>query len=164
MTAPIPGSYWVSPGRLLAGAYPAPGGEAEAREALRRLGEAGVTVVVDLTEEGEYGLPPYTAHLKGMRAARRSIADFSAPSAEEMREILDLLDAELDAGGVVYIHCYGGRGRTGTVVGCHLVRQGQTGEEALATIARLRAEAGCSGDSPETDEQRALVLGWERSA
>lgn len=163
LSSPIASSYWVVPGRLLAGAYPATGDEAEAREALRRLGDAGVTFVVDLTEEGEYG-PPYVTLLQGMRAVRRSIADFSAPSPDEMREILDLIDAELDAGNVVYVHCYGGRGRTGTVVGCHLVRHGQTGEEALATIARLRAAADCSGESPETDAQRELVLGWTEPA
>ena len=155
-----PSSYWAAPGRLLAGPYPMP--SAATLDTLRRLADVGVTVVFDLTEEGEYGLPLYADHLEGIRAVRRSIQDFSCPSVEEMREILDLVDAELDAGEVVYVHCYGGRGRTGTVVGSWLVRHGQSGEEALATIARLRADAGLEGESPETDEQRALVLGWEK--
>ena len=35
----------------------------------------------------------------------------------------------------VYVHCWGGIGRTGTVVGCWLVRHGMTGDEALAEFA-----------------------------
>ena len=46
--APTDGSYWVEPGRLLAGSYP---------EDVQALQAAGVTLFVDLTEEGE--LPPY---------------------------------------------------------------------------------------------------------
>ena len=45
----------------------------------------------------------------------------------------------LAGGRTVYLHCRGGIGRTGTVLGCYLVRQGQTAEEALASI-----------DGPET--------------
>jgi protein-tyrosine phosphatase len=72
-----------------------------------------------------------------------------------MRRTLDMIDAELAAGGVVYVHCRGGCGRTGMVVGCHLVRRGLAGEVALARVEEL-----CGGSCPETDEQRAMVLGW----
>ena len=142
-----PGAYWVRPGRLLAGPYP---------RQVDRLREAGVTLFLDLTEEGEYGLPPYATLLDGAtRAVRQAVPDFSCPAPERMTEILDLLDAELAAGSVVYVHCYGGVGRTGTVVGCWLVRHGATGEEALEEIARLRG-----GPAPETAEQRELILSW----
>ena len=33
----------------------------------------------------------------------------------------------------MYLHCWGGVGRTGTVVGCWLVRHGRTGDEALGS-------------------------------
>lgn len=139
------GSYWVEPGRLLAGRYV---------EDVPALHAAGVTLFVDLTEEGE--LPPYAAAVAvPVRHARRPIADFSVTTVEEMRETLDLIDAELAAGGVVYLHCRGGCGRTGTVVACRLVRHGLTAEEALA-----RVEALCGWSCPETEEQRAMVRGW----
>ena len=48
-----------------------------------------------------------------------------------MREILDHLRTRLDSGHKVYVHCWGGIGRTGTVVGCHLVEQGMTADQAL---------------------------------
>ncbi len=147
MTGPIPDSYWVERGRLLAGAYPG--------ERLARFSEVGVTVFLDLTEEGEYGVAPYAPLLgDGIRAVRVPVRDHSHPSRAEMARILDLLDELLAAEEVVYLHCLGGIGRTGTVVGCHLVRHGMSGEEALDTIARLR------GVPPETPEQRRFVLDW----
>ena len=147
MREPVPGSYWVEPGRLLAGAHPG------AR--LERFREAGVSVFLDLTEEGEYGLDAYEPLLgDGSRAVRIPIRDRTHPGREEMVRILDLIDGLLADGEVVYVHCYGGIGRTGTVVGCHLVRHGLSGEEALATVARLR------GLPVEMAEQRQFVRSW----
>lgn len=151
MSPLFPGSYAVGPS-FLAGRYPEQG-EAAA------LVSAGTTLFLDLTEAGErasyaQALPPGVTH------RRMSIPDFSIPDTEGMRRILDELDAGLEAGGKVYLHCFGGLGRTGTVVGCFLVRHGLTGNEALARIRHLRTEAGCSPDSPETEAQRAMVRSW----
>ena len=126
-STPTPDSYWVEPGRLLAGAYP--------RE-LAPFRTAGVTAFLDLSG-GEYGIP-----------------DLSCPSRETRIRILDGIDELLAAGEVVYVHCLAGIGRTGTVVGCHLVRRGMNGPDALATVERLR------GAPPETAAQRRLVREW----
>jgi hypothetical protein len=78
---------------------------------------------------------PYAQWLDGRAEYRRcTIVDFGVPSPQEMTAILDVLDAALAAGRVVYLHCWGGVGRTGTVVGCYLVRHGMRGEEALAAL------------------------------
>jgi hypothetical protein len=148
----VPDSYWVESGALLAGEYPG--------EQLDSLREVGITSFVDLTEEGE--LQPYEPLLgAGVRYRRQSVRDFSCPSEDEMRAILDAIDGELARGETVYLHCWGGVGRTGTVVGCWLARHGLTGEKALDRLRSLRAASGkAARESPETDEQRALVLGW----
>jgi hypothetical protein len=73
---------------------------------------------------------------EGVRAVRTPLRDFTAPPREEMRMILDLIDSELTDGGAVYLHCYGGIGRTGTVVGCWLVRHGTPPEDAIEAIGR----------------------------
>lgn len=152
MEPPFPGSYRVGQG-LLAGRYPA-------RHEVRLLIAAGVTRFLDLTEAGER--EPYAPDLlPGVTGRRMPIPDFSIPDVEGMRKILDELDASLAAGRGVYLHCFGGLGRTGTVVGCHLVRHGLSGEEALARIRQLRTEAGCSPESPETEAQRAMVRAWQ---
>jgi protein-tyrosine phosphatase len=162
VTPPIRGSYWVVRGRLLAGEYPAAWRDDDSQSRLAAFREAGVTSFVDLTEEQE-GLTPYRPHLRaGTRFVRRAIRDFDCPTAQEMKETLDLIDAELDRGETVYVHCWGGRGRTGTVVGCWLVRHGLSGEAALARISELRRDVPGAGlhSSPETPEQRQLVRAW----
>jgi protein-tyrosine phosphatase len=150
--APTSGSYWVEPGALLAGEYPASTVEA--------LCTAGVGAFVDLTEDGE--LVPYADLLRaGTRHRRMPVVDLCCPSREEMVAILDEIDAARAAGQVVYVHCWGGVGRTGTVVGCWLVRHGRSGEAALELIRRQRAETPDGRrESPETPAQRAMVLGW----
>ena len=164
---PIPDSYWVRPGRLLAGEYPGAKEETQARRKVRRMLEAGVTFFLDLTEPGE--LKPYLPFLREEAQAmglsvehrRMPIRDLGTPSPEEMERILDSIDEAIEAGHTVYVHCWGGTGRTGTVVGCYLVRHGMSGEEALAEIARLRQGTPDGWKrSPETRRQRQMVLGW----
>jgi protein-tyrosine phosphatase len=63
----------------------------------------------------------------------------------------------------VYVHCRGGRGRTGTVVGCYLVRHGLTGQGALERIKELRRNEPTGHlPSPEAREQVEMVLSWEK--
>ena len=150
---PIPDSYWIEPGRFCAGRYPTAREDAD----LVAICEAGVDCFVDLTEAGEYGLALYDGELPdGVEYRRITIPDYSVPSVEGMREILDALDNALAGGRTVYLHCFGGRGRTGTVVGCWLVRHGMDGPAAIERIAEWRGDRR----SPETDEQRALILRW----
>ncbi len=166
----IPDSYWVRPGQLLAGEYPTDWTEALSRKRLRRLLEAGVTFFLDLTQAGEYGLKPYTPLLEQVAAElgeevehrRLPIRDHGTTSREGMAHILDTIDRALAEGKAVYVHCYAGIGRTGTVVGCYLARHGLSGEEALEEIARLREVTNSGGwsNSPETAAQREMVRGW----
>ena len=81
------------------------------------------------------------------------------PTAGHVMQILDDIDAVRAEGGTAYVHCWGGVGRTGTVVGCWLVRHGLDEGDAIATIAALRSEIG-GGPSPETAGQVALIRGW----
>lgn len=142
---PAPLSYWVIPGRLAAGAHPQAG---DGRMA--SLLAAGVDVFVDLTEEATE--PP-----AGVSVVRHPVVDFGLPSPGLTERILDDIDRVLDDGRVVFVHCHAGRGRTGTVVGCWLVRHGADPDTVLDVVARLR---DLPGDSPETDAQRAFVNEW----
>ena len=47
---PLPNSYWVLPGQLLAGEYPADPVPTVTAERLARLKQAGITCFIDLTD------------------------------------------------------------------------------------------------------------------
>ena len=57
MTPPFPNSYWLEPGRILCGEYPRDFDDLEDHEGMTSILQAGVSVFLDLTEEGE--LKPY---------------------------------------------------------------------------------------------------------
>lgn len=54
---------------------------------------------------------------------RKPTVDYSILTKSEMIEILDLIDSAVAERRQVVIRCWDGVGRTGTVVGCYLVRQ-----------------------------------------
>ncbi len=146
----------IEPGRLIAGRHPSAWGPENAWIEVRDLVDAGVTLFLDLTQEGE--LEPYASLVQAPRRyVNRSIRDFSVPTREELVAILDEIDAELAGGGIVYVHCWAGCGRTGVVVGSWLVRHGVDPRKALRRIAEARGP-GC----PQTLEQSTFVLDWQR--
>jgi hypothetical protein len=138
-------AWWVEPGRLLAGEYPGSLSVPKARAKLRILLDAGVDSFVDLTEKDE--LDPYATNLleeEALKAGRPvpSHRRFGIRDVSVLRddagydEIVDHIRNELDAGKRVYVHCWGGKGRTGTVIGCWLINN--DGLDYESTVHRMR--------------------------
>lgn len=168
---PISESYWVESGCLLAGEYPGGYDEERTRKRIDALIEAGLHTFIDLTQPNE--MLPYSSilleeaqvHVVKVKHQRFAIGDFGLPTPKQMLSILDTIDAELQAGRKIYLHCWGGIGRTGTTVGCYLVRRGKTGEEALRQLAEWWKSVPKSyyhQRSPETHEQMEFVRNWTR--
>ena len=164
-------TYWVIPGKFLAGEYPGDKELAKAREKINRFLEVGVRHFIDLTEFGESGLLPYEAILsEESRVAgimttyqRLPIRDNSVPSdALHLAKILFTIDCRIRHGGAVYVHCWGEVGRTGLVVACWLQEQGRTPKAALEELSTLwkTTEKGAWRKSPETPEQVDWVKTW----
>lgn len=179
-TVPVPvpfaHSYWVVPGKFLAGYYPGDTDPEEALKKLKGLLHAGIRHVINLMEEDERDMfmRPFIPYQEIFRRLAREMActvtcvsmpirDVDIPSRQEMRLILDGIDRAIAQERPVYVHCLGGKGRTGTVVGCYLARHGlANGEEALLMIRELRRnhpEARIT--SPETHDQRDFVKSWK---
>lgn len=167
---PISASYWVEPGRLLAGEYPGRPLEPVMRQRIIAFLRAGFDTFIDLTKAGER--EPYApilleeAEYYGLAVThqRFSIGDFSIPDAEQMRGILETIQNSLGAGRKVYLHCWAGVGRTGTTVGCYLVHQGMSGKKALAHLAKIYKTSTQSlyyGRTPETEAQVKFILNWK---
>lgn len=160
---PLPNSYWVVPGVLLAGEHPGGHSPGETRERLQRLMDAGVRCFIDLTHPDE--LDPYDSELPvPVDYLRKPIRDHSVPARREhMVEIQACIDHVLRTGVLTYVHCRAGIGRTGMVVGCFLVERGLSGEAALDELNRVWQQCKRSGSwphVPETDDQCEFVRGW----
>jgi hypothetical protein len=163
MDRPFPGSYWVEPARIAAGEYPGADGRLAALMAHKVGG------FVDLTTEiwlGGYAAEAARlAAAEGRDALHRHfpIRDRGVPEIDTMRAILDTIDAWRAAARPVYVHCYAGVGRTGMVIGCHLVRRGMAPADALAELGRLRQGTRYAHvPSPETEAQWEFVAKWKK--
>jgi hypothetical protein len=171
---PIPNSYWATP-LLIACEYPyAPSLKSQKLDALLL---SGVRTFIDLTEQGE--LSPYAPHLDE-RVAQLGIDvstveyhcfpihDRSLPqSVEYMCQILSVLRDNERRGRITAVHCRGGIGRTGMVIGCWLVECGlaEDGDEALEAIAKewkTVEKYKRFPHSPETGPQFEFVRNFRR--
>ena len=167
---PHPNCYFLTP-QFLAGEYPGAKSRAAARDKLSAILDAGVTAFFDLTEADE--LMPYEELLYELATEREAavqyerfpICDLQTPERpQQMVAILDAIDEALAAGHTVYLHCWGGVGGTGTVVGCWLVRHGYSADIALAHLGAHLAtmqKAYRVPRSPETDDQVTYVRTWK---
>jgi len=172
---PFPRAYCVSPGQLIAGCYPGDLEPAEARIKLEGLVRCQVGLVINLTEaeERNWDGKPFVdyrpmlndiAQTAGhnIRCERLSIRDNDVPTASHMQIILDRIDRANADEQVVYVHCWGGKGRTGMVVGCYLARHRiAVGDEALVLLNKLaKASPYDFGPVPQTEAQREFVRNW----
>lgn len=181
----IKNSYWVVPGEIMAGAFPGSYEDFNAKLRLRSLFDAGIRAFINLQEEGEMARSDkgYNENywdffriflknsgqneIEGGLVKRFSIPDKTVPSVELMKQILDEID-DLHAKKIpLYIHCWGGLGRTATVVGCWLMRHGMANRgSVIDEIFNLRSigvdPAYLAYKSPETDEQERFILAWQK--
>jgi ADP-ribosylglycohydrolase len=170
---PVPASYWVVPGRFLAGEHPGSQSRADAMERLRRFLMSGVTCFVDLTEPTE--LPSYEALLpfatpagRRVEYLREPIRDHGVPAGPEVvSRVIAIINDALAAGHVVYLHCRAGIGRSATVVACWLASQGDAGADPLEQLQELWQQSARSRGwptVPETSEQVEFVRAWSSRA
>jgi hypothetical protein len=162
---PLPNTYWVIPGRLLAGEYPIGTDYTDARARLAQFREAGINYFIDLTEGGEmpgyrHLLPVHTKYLCS------SIRDTEVPqNVAQIQGLLKDIRAALQAKRCIYLHCRAGIGRTGLMVGCYLADEGGNGKEALKALNQLWLQSERSKSwpkVPQTTEQADYIRRWPK--
>lgn len=174
---PFERSYWVLPNKLLTGEIPSSKTESRKIEKLNNLLDCNIDVVINLMEEVEKNfsdevLEDYSITLykeaakknKKIEMLRYAIKDLNIPTESFMDEILNKIDEQMALGKTVYVHCWGGVGRTGLVIGCYLIRHGfAEPENVIEIINDLKRTTNIDHrSSPETMEQCQFVLNWSK--
>lgn len=93
----------------------------------------------------------------GLDVWHHPIRDQGVPAVDSLRATLSWVQAHVDAGRSVVVHCMGGLGRSGLVAACALVERGLSGEAAIAAVRAAR-----SPRAVETREQERFVQAWIR--
>jgi protein-tyrosine phosphatase len=179
LPAPLANTYWVMPRQFLAGEHPGDADEKVMQTRISALINAGIRTFVDLTEESEINedAKPIVGYYTALRSladegrveityVRIPVPDRAVPSVSTLRRILDLVDRSMGDENPVFVHCWAGRGRTGTVVGCYLKRHELASDhDVIAKLAQLRRFMPNGRDSsPHTQEQIRMVKTWKKGA
>ena len=143
---------WVIPGELVAGAHPAR--DMPQTDALALLQRTGVRAVLTLYEQPIDAGELAAAGLDGRHIP---VADGAAPTLEQLHEGVEYIAEQAARGQGVYVHCWGGVGRTGTVAAAYLASTGMAADAAVDRIRALRP------GSVETAEQLNQVRAFAAS-
>lgn len=81
---------------------------------------------------------------------------YPARNEKLVREAVDVINEKLAKGEGVAVHCVGGTGRTGTVIGCVLRSRGYASEEIIAHLDEVNKLRGRRG-WPEAPWQAEMV-------
>ncbi len=143
----LPNFDWLFENKLAAMAYP------ESEDAFTLLHRIGIRAVLNLSEAP---LPYGTPHKIGMLTRHIPVADFTAPTLDQVKQAVVMISSCLDRRMPVAVHCMAGLGRTGTMLACYLVRMEMPANNAIIIIREWRP------GSIEVPEQEAVVYEYER--
>ena len=155
---PLHQSYEVwGNGIIYAGEYPGDKNGEIAKQKIARMYHFGIRHFIDLTEEGE--LRPYNHLLPSDTTYTRfPITDCGAPkSIESVQRLLLRIEELKKMDGYVYVHCWGGVGRTGTIIACYLAQNWDEPDlnKTLEVLRRnfTKMPKSAYRETPETKEQ-----------
>jgi len=137
------GFSWIVEGELAA--MPVPGRNRPLTEDADFLESRGIGTVISLTENA----PSFEN--SSIDQVRIPVADFTAPTLEQMIEFVAAVADSTARGEPVAVHCTAGLGRSGTMAAVYLVANGATADEAMVRVRELRP------GSIETEDQEDAV-------
>src|SRR5262249_57907341 len=98
------------------------------------LRQQGIELLISLTEDR---LRRDWVNDAGLLLLHEPMLDMEAPSQEQLDRCVSAIQRAVEHGMGVAVHCGAGLGRTGTVLACYLIAQGQTAQNAITRIRRL---------------------------
>ena len=96
-----------------------------------RLKRMGYSVVVSLECSR---LNTVEIEEAGFEHRKICVEDFASPTFDQMDEFMDYVGRKLGEGKKVLVHCYAGRGRTGTMLAAYLIHEGMAADAAIREI------------------------------
>lgn len=142
---------YVVEGKIAASGHP--GWGAELGGNLAHLREEGFRAILTVFEDP---LDPGMMEEFGFEGLHLPVADFGAPTLEQAEKGVDFLKRHSRSGSRVLVHCFGGYGRTGTMLACYLIDRGNSAKDAIKEVRRLRP------GSIEDPSQEDLIFTYER--
>ena len=121
------------------------------------LRSQGVGALVRMAEAHRTRITSAQVEQHGLTDCHVPVTDFTAPTQEQLRHMVDFISESVAQGKPVGVSCGAGLGRTGTVLACYLVSQGSTAEEAIRGVRTKRPH------SIETPDQEAAVCEYAQS-
>ena len=143
----LPNFSWLVDHQLGALSYP------ESEDALILLKNMGIQVLINLTEEP---LPEEILRKVGLLTEHIPVEDFTAPTLNQVEQTITLIHFYLGKHMPVAVHCIAGLGRTGTIIACYLVEEGESAMEAITSVRGWRP------GSIETLDQEAVIQEYEQ--
>jgi atypical dual specificity phosphatase len=140
---------WLISGKLAGSAQPGLLGSWNLD--MDHIREQGIDVIVSLTEDA---LAPDPSTV-GFQFLHFPIDDMGIPFPRESAELCRTVRRHMDQGRAVLLHCRAGKGRTGTMLACCLISNGQSAEEALREVRRVNRHY------VESDAQEAFLKHFE---
>ncbi|KAL0270267.1 UNVERIFIED_CONTAM: hypothetical protein PYX00_007733 [Menopon gallinae] len=134
--------YWVAKGELAGMAWP------QSTDNIRYLIDRGIKHLVTLSPEKR----PPVSDFPGMEWTEIPVAEFEAPTLDQIREFVAICERHRQRNQAVGVHCRQGRGRTGVMAACFLVRFQDLSPGTAITDIRIKLPG-----SIETREQERVV-------
>jgi hypothetical protein len=175
---PLPNTCWVIPGKLLGGGYPGGSKEPDHTKRINAILNEGVSTFVCLMPHEQlrgqrnpgFRFNDYmgtATHLAGkpLTFLQAPIPDGSTATDSLARAAAETIISELKQGSICYVHCWGGNGRTGTILSIVLARlYGVDPQLAVSHFQKAHAtRTYITNKFPESSRQlqQALRLGAE---